>query len=243
MPPSNDQSFSHPQGVSKRDMKGSLPPASPSSSGGPPPSSAHSSSRGPPPCEYPGAPGAPCPGPPSGAPLGVPSSKTRRRRPRPKSGRLKTRQVSTQGPPPPLTNDSHQGGGAPHCTFNADEADHCEDSRWSGWGGPPEEEEPIEGGPPSQDTGRPEGGEGAPLGAPEGLPEGLGGRGERQQGASFEERRIREMQQEKLERAVKQLLLALPPEALSPEVLRKTPRRVASALSFFTKGYKETVQG
>ncbi|KAL8439427.1 hypothetical protein Efla_004591 [Eimeria flavescens] len=37
--------------------------------------------------------------------------------------------------------------------------------------------------------------------------------------------------------------LALPEEALSAEILRKTPRRVARTLSYFTKGYSETVEG
>ncbi|KAL8273952.1 hypothetical protein Esti_002131 [Eimeria stiedai] len=200
-----------------------------STCGPPPPSSAPSSCRGSPACEDSGAPRAPFPAVGrSGAPLDPPASKPRRRRPRPKGGKPKTRQVSPQGPHPLPSQEE----GAPQGSSYAEGTSPCGDSRWSCWG-PPEEERPLDGGPPSRHPGRPEGGEGASKGAPAGSM----GRRDRQQVAVVEERRIKETQQERLERA------ALPPEALSSEVLRKTPKRVASALSFFTKGYRETVQG
>lgn len=51
-----------------------------------------------------------------------------------------------------------------------------------------------------------------------------------------------EAKQQRLERAVSELLKALHEAALSAEVLQNTPRRVASALAYFTKGYADTVK-
>lgn len=60
--------------------------------------------------------------------------------------------------------------------------------------------------------------------------------------SEFQGQRTKEENQQKLERAVSELLKALPEEALSPEVLQNTPRRLASALMYFTKGYSNSVK-
>lgn len=52
----------------------------------------------------------------------------------------------------------------------------------------------------------------------------------------------KEDNQQRLEKAVSELLKALPEEALSAEVLQNTPRRLASALLYFTKGYSNSVK-